>query len=211
MSDLSYWEKVHQEKYSQADWITKPTIFATEVIKYFPQSGRILELGAGQGQDSSYFAQHGYHVLATDFSLFAMDQAKKRLSADLSGLVDFQTVDLHNLLPFSPASFDVVYSHLALHYFTAERTQNLFNEIYTVLKPGGIFATLTNAVSDPEITGLQPIETGLYQIGDIQKRFFSTDTLLPFVKNFRIILLDNQGTTHKDKIKTLIRFVGKKP
>lgn len=210
MTSLTYWDKTHQEKYLHADWITKPTIFATQAIKYFPPRGKILDLGAGQGQDSLYFAQQGYEVLAMDFSAFALDQAKKRLAEDIKPHIDFQVVDLSQSLPYRSGSFDVVYSHLTLHYFTTHRTQDLFDEIYSILKPGGIFATLTNTIADPEIIGLQSIEDGLYQIGDIQKRYFSPQSLAPFVKKFTTLLLDNQGETHKDKIKTLIRFIGQK-
>lgn len=144
-------------------------------------------------------------VVACDFSQFALDQAKFRMNAE------FKLVDMNKPLEFQRESFDVVYSHLALHYFNHKRTQDLFDEIYDILKPGGIFATLTNTIDDPEVSESTLIEEGLYMtpVG-IQKMFFSIDTLAKFVSKFETILLDNRGETHKDPIKTLIRYVGQK-
>ena len=201
MDQRKYWDNTHLI-YSGKDWITKPTIFASQVVDYFPKSGTILELGAGQGQDSQYFVSLGYQVLATDFSDFALSKIKK---------INTQVVDLAQPLPFVPNSFDIVYSHLALHYFNAGRTQQLFDEIFTVLKSKGIFATLTNTIDDQEVKQGTRIEDDFYQIGDIKKHFFSVDSMRKLTAKFKTVLLDNHGETHKDKIKSLIRFVGQKP
>lgn len=204
MDTQQYWDQKH-DKYIEQDWIVKPTIFATQVIKYFPKGAMILELGCGQGQDTKYFIDNGFSVVACDFSQHALDQAKLRMSAD------FRQIDLSKPLNFQRESFDIVYSHLALHYFDQKRTEDLFNEIYEVLKPGGIFAAFTNTLDDPEVENSTFIEDGLYMtpVG-IQKRFFTTETFAKLVSKFEIIVLDNKGETHKDPIKTLIRFVGKK-
>ena len=45
------WSELHNN-YKKRDWINKPSIFAEQAIKYFPSSGKVLELGAGLGQDS---------------------------------------------------------------------------------------------------------------------------------------------------------------
>lgn len=210
MDTRIYWKNIHT-KYSKQEWITKPTIFATQAITYFPKAGNILELGTGQAQDAIYFAQQGHTVLATDFSSFALEKAKIRLPQELCSRVNFQDVDLSSPLPFAPESFDVVYSHLALHYFTNERTRALFNEIYSILKAGGVFATLTNTTQDPEISELTKIADDYYQAHEkIYKRFFSVDSMKQYTARFTTILVDNRGETHKDEIKTLIRYIGKK-
>lgn len=197
-----YWNGAHK-KYTQKDWITKPTIFATQVIKYFPKGAKILELGCGQGQDTKYLVDQGFSVVASDFSQFALDQIK-------DSRAEIKILDLNNPLPFKKESFDVVYSHLALHYFDKKRTQELFDEIYDVLKPGGIFATLTNTIEDPEVKDGKFIEPEYFEFETIKKRFFSVDSMRDFTKKFEPIILDAHGETHKDEIKTLIRFVGKK-
>lgn len=203
MTPQDYWQGAHQ-KYIIKDWITKPTIFATQVIKYFPKGARILELGCGQGQDTKYFIDNGFTVVAFDFSQFALDQAKLRVKTE------FKLVDMSKPLEIQRESFDVVYSHLALHYFDKNRTQELFDEIYDVLKPGGIFATLTNTIDDPEIKDGRLLEPEYYEFDTIKKRFLSTNSMREFTKKFEPIILDANGETHKDEIKTLIRLVGRK-
>src|SRR5260221_99184 len=154
--DKVYWQKTHA-KYLTFDWINKQTVFAQQIIKYFPKNGKILELGAGQGQDTIYFAEKGYDIVSCDLSEFALDLAEKKLPSNLKNKVQFKTLDFSNSLPFELNSFDIIYSHLALHYFDEARTQELFNEIYNILKPGGIFATLTNTVEDIETSELEKI------------------------------------------------------
>lgn len=202
----TFWQK-KLTKYSNEDWANKPSIFATQAINYFPKPGKILELGAGLGQDTIFFAQKGFNVTSTDL----IDLFTTQVPEDLKPNIDFQTLDLTNHLPFPPQSFDIVYSHLALHYFDKQRTQQLFNEIYEVLKPGGILAVLTNTIDDPETKQFEKLEDDYYQDpSGVKKRFFSSDSLKEFTSNFETILLDNKGETHKDEIKTLIRFIGKK-
>ena len=47
-----YWNKKHLEKYSKANWVSKPSIFAEQAVKFFPKVGKLLELGTGQGGDA---------------------------------------------------------------------------------------------------------------------------------------------------------------
>ena len=210
MNPNDYWNTKHQ-KYAQQDWITKPTIFATQAIKYFPSQAKILELGCGQAQDSIYFAQNGHTVFATDFSQTAIELANSKVPPDPKDKIIFQRLDLSQTLPFEPNQFDVVYSHLALHYFDSNRTQHLFDEIYQVLKPGGIFATLTNTMADPEVANSQKVEDEYFQNPEgLLKRFFTIQSMHKYTSKFTPLLLDDHGETHKDAIKTLIRFVGKK-
>jgi SAM-dependent methyltransferase len=209
MEPKQFWNEKHG-KYAQQDWITKPTIFATQVISYFPKSGKILELGCGQGQDTLYFLQHGFEVVACDFSQTALDFAKLRIPEEYRNKVEFKQLDMSTQLPFLTESIDVVYSHLALHYFDSHRTQALFNEIHTVLKPGGIFATLTNTIEDPEVGTAKKVDEEFFESGGINKRFFSVDSMGKYASKFELLILDAHGETHKDEIKTLIRLVGKK-
>lgn len=206
-----YWKKIH-ELYSKKDWINNTTIFAQFVVGYLPEQGKLLDLGAGQGQDSRYFAKLGYNVISTDISELALKLSEEKAKND--GLnMEFMEVDIANKLPFEDNSFDVVYSHLALHYFTGEKTKGIFQEIFRVLKPQGILASLFNTIEDAETTNpsYAPIEKDYYKSPEgLLKRYFSVD----YLKNvtgelFTPVVLDSQGETYKDEIKSLIRFIGR--
>ena len=203
---------MHQ-KYSAHGLGVKPTKFAHEVLEHLPKSGYLLDLGAGQGQDSRLFAQHGFKVTTTDFTPAPLQISKKL--ADTEGLeMTFQEVDVSKKLPFEDKTFDVVYSHMALHYFDKETTQRMFSEISRILNPNGVFATLLNTVEDSETTNpdFKEVEKDLFENpAGILKRYFSVESMRDLTHDyFDEVLLDNQGKTYKDEIETLIRFVGKK-
>ena len=65
---IEYWNKTHKEKYSKTEWAHKPSIFATQAIKFFPNTGKLLEIGTGQGGDANFFQSLGYEITATDYS-----------------------------------------------------------------------------------------------------------------------------------------------
>ena len=208
MRTTNYWQNQHQ-KYSIANWITKPTIFAQQTIGLFPKNGKLLELGAGQGQDSRFFNQNNFKVTSTDFCQNALNISQNR-SPDLN--IDFQNIDLTKKLPFADSSFDIIYSHLALHYFNQKDTQKLFKKIYRILKKDGIFATLVNTINDSEVIESKEIEKEYFlsPVG-IKKRFFSINYFHQLIENqYNILILDEKGETYKDENKDLIRFVGKK-
>lgn len=207
-----FWDKKH-DKYATQDWITKPTIFATEAIRFFPKNGKILELGCGQGADSIHFAKNGYEVLATDFSPNAIELAKKQTPAELKDKIHYSVEDIKQPLN-SGQSFDIIYSHLSLHFFDQERTMKLFDEIYQLLKPSGIFATIVNSLNDPETKVFKPIGPEYFEDAEGQtKRYFSVESLSKLTSKYKTLLLDDKGETWKDKMKGvhgLIRFVGQK-
>lgn len=211
MSD-NVWSDLHKT-YEQQDWIDKPSIFAEQAIKYFPKSGRVLELGAGQAQDGCFFASMGYDVTATDIEDSALELATKKAS-DKSVKIATEKVDLREELPFEDQSFDVVYAHLSLHYFDHETTTRLFGEIQRVLKAGGVLAFLTNSVNDPEYKTGEELEPDYFQIDKTAKRYLSEKTAREFGQWFDINLVDELGETYKDNDKgvhNLVRFIGKKP
>jgi len=205
----NYWNRTHTEKYSKTDWVTKPSIFAEQCVEFFPQTGTLLEIGTGQGGDAEYFQSLGYKVTATDYSDEALKIAKARAKN-----VNFMNVDTAAGFPFDNESFDIVYSHMALHYFDAKVTEKVFRDIHRILKQGGIFATITNTMNDPEKEEYNYIELelGYYQDPQgIKKRYFSVDDMGRFTEGlFEPVLLDAKGRTYKDSDPDLTRFVGKK-
>lgn len=200
----SVWQELHTN-YQQQEWVAKPSLFAETVAFYLPQCGKIVELGAGHGQDSAFFAKRGLEVVSTDIETAALE-------ANLPG-IKVQKLDLSEKMPFADSSFDGVYAHLSLHYFTAEKTSAIVSEIERILKPGGLFAFLANSTDDPEYNTGEKIESDFFLIGKVTKRYFSEEFTRRLTQNFQTVLLDNQGETYKDRAKgihNLIRYIGYK-
>jgi len=215
MEDKSrqFWEE-KLKSYNTKDWIDRPSIFIQEAVHYFPNDGKVLELAAGQGQDSRYLAKQGYKVTCTDRSDFGLAEAQRK--AELEGVdVKFAKVDLAEPLPFSDGELDVVYAHMGLHYFTNEHTRKLFEEIGRVLKSGGVFAGLFNTIKDPDLLNKEfekiednysyEVETGL------KKRYFTIEETKLFIQGiFEPLILDEEGRTYKDGDLGLIRLIARK-
>lgn len=211
MNKNNQWDKLHKH-YSNQDWIEKPNIFAEEVLEHFPKDGKILCLGDGQGQDGRFFASKGYEVYSTDISEEAQNKNKEKIQEQKLKKITVEKLDLREKFPYEDATFDIVYAHLSLHYFTEDVTKSIFKEIKRVLKGGGLVAVFTNSVNDPEFNTGKRIEQELFEIEGIQKRFFSVYSMDYFAQDFQVVLLDDKGKTFKDEDKgvhNLVRFVGK--
>jgi len=207
------WSDLHKS-YQGQDWIDKPSLFAAQAIEFFPSHGKVLELGAGLAQDSHFFAEAGYEVVATDIEQTAIDVDRRKMTADVRERVELKQMDMRDHFPFEDNSFDVVYAHLSLHYFHKHATQDIFSEIARVLKPGGVLAFLVNSKSDPEYNTGTLLEPDFFLIRQVTKRFFSVDTVQEYIEDkFETKLLDDKGETYMDSVKGvhhLIRFIGKR-
>lgn len=94
-------------------------------------SQRLLEIGAGTGQDSMFFAEHQLDVVATDLSPAMVERCRAK------GL-DAHVVDILNL-DFPAGSFDAAYAmNCLLHVPNADLPASL-EAIARVLRPGGLF------------------------------------------------------------------------
>lgn len=212
MNTEDIWNAKH-EKYKNQSWINNPNIFAKEAVQYFPKEGKILELGAGQGQDTRFFAENGYKVVSTDISPEALSFSKEKITINIKKNIEIKQMDTSKKFPFDSDEFDIVYAHLALHYFDMKTTEKIVKEISRVLKPNGIIAILTNSCTDPEYGQGEEIEKDYFFVDGKNKRFFNTESIKSLFSDFKVVLADSLGETYKDSEKgvhNLIRFVGKK-
>lgn len=205
------WTNLHTI-YSKEDWIHKPSIFAEQAMEYFPETGTILEIGAGHGQDGFYFASRGYDIVSTDLETASLEANISDTDEQIQERISIKQLDLRKPFQFNE-KFDVVYAHLSLHYFDQKTTERIFNDIYEVLKPNGILAFFTNSVDDPEYGLGKELEEHFFDIDGVLKRYFSTEEAKKFAHRFKPLLVDNDGETYKDIAKGvhhLIRFIGQK-
>jgi SAM-dependent methyltransferase len=92
---------------------------------------RLLEIGAGPGQDSAYFQDEGFAVVAADLSPAMVELCRsKGIEAHV---MDF----LH--LDFPAGSFDAVYAMNCLLHVPNADLPTVLVSIRSVLRPGGLF------------------------------------------------------------------------
>ena len=117
------------------------------LISEVPQASlQILDLGCGNGHLLALLLAHCPNAtgIGLDFSPTMLKEAKKQF-------VDNSRVTLieHNLdhpLP-NIGVFDVVASSFAIHHCHDERKETLYQEIWKVLEPGGVFCNLEHVAS----------------------------------------------------------------
>lgn len=202
MSDTQqYWSK-KIAKYTTEPWAELPSIFLEEIAEHLPASGKVLELGCGVGNDGLWLATKGFDVTQTDLGDYRRAEAKQ---------LPFIELDMHQPLQVEQ-TFDVVYAHLSLHYFSSERTVVLFEEIKNLLNPNGILAFIVNSKDDPEYIDSNKNDDYIEVDGE-GKRFFDVESALKYCEGMEVLLADNKGTVHKDNakgVKGLIRIVCRK-
>lgn len=93
----------------------------------------VLEVGCGIATDGARFAQSGAAYTGLDQSETARTIAEARFAA--LGLQGRFVEGDATALPFSDASFDLVFSHGVIHHIDA--TETAIAEIHRVLRPGG--------------------------------------------------------------------------
>ncbi|MFB4292950.1 class I SAM-dependent methyltransferase [Nonomuraea sp. ATR24] len=96
-----------------------------------PDGGKLLEIGAGTGQDSVYFRDHGLDVVAVDLSPEMVARCREK------GL-DARVMDFLGL-DFAPGSFDAVYALNCLLHVPDRDLPAVLEAIHRVMRPGGLF------------------------------------------------------------------------
>jgi ubiquinone/menaquinone biosynthesis C-methylase UbiE len=106
-----------------------------EFADFAAAKGRtVLEIGVGLGADHQRFAEAGADLVGIDLTLRAVAHTRRRLALfNLRSALS--TGDAENLA-FRSNEFDCVYSWGVLHH--SPNTQRAIDEVYRVLKPGGV-------------------------------------------------------------------------
>ena len=114
-------------------------MYAEKKEVLFPRNSRVLDVAGGFGVDSMFFLEHNHTVTLLDISSVAIEGAKDTATERL--LDDrFQTclVELgKERIALEDDSVDVVYSRLGLQYFNKNTTEDIFKELFRILKKDG--------------------------------------------------------------------------
>ena len=103
-----------------------------------PLSGRsVLDVGAGLGESSVYFALQGARVTSTDLSPSMVDTAARL--AERHQVTIETVISAGENLQVASGAFDIVYIANTIHHVTNKPA--LFQQMRRALKPGGVFVS----------------------------------------------------------------------
>jgi SAM-dependent methyltransferase len=202
------WDRKHAE--GQHDFFAgEPSELATKAVSYMHDEGSVLELGCGNGRDARFYASKGYTVIATDLSDVAI---RKCVEAKTLPTLEFRVLDIRNKLPFESESFDGVSSMLALHYYSDEVTKEVFDEIYRVLKSGGVFAFSCKSRDEKRTNDATEIEPNIFvDKGGHVLHLFSKEYVLELLGDrFEVIQLDEKEAFYTNRYSTEVQCIARK-
>ena len=143
------WQSIeHAAAYLQrADRVPHRSTGEAVLLEELPSEvGRVLDLGSGDGRLLALVlaARPGASGVALDFSPPMLQQ----LAARFQSRPGVEIVE-HNLEQPLPAlgTFDVVVSSFAIHHVVDERKRTLYQEIWSILEPGGVFCNLEHVAT----------------------------------------------------------------
>jgi SAM-dependent methyltransferase len=189
------WNKVY--KSDNSFFGVEPSNFALLCFNHMKANNvkKVLELGAGHGRDTIFFASNGIEVDALDYSSVAIDILNK-IAKEKRLPIKLQTFDVKKPLPFPDGYFDAVYSHMLFNMrFSVDELHFIFSEIRRVLKPkkGLNFFSVRNH-NDKSYGKGREADKGIYDINGFQIRFFTDKEIqdLTSTEGYEILLIKEQ-------------------
>jgi len=165
-----------------------PSIAAKKALKIFKieKINRVVELGAGLGRDTIYFAKNSIHVEALDYSPSGIKIINQKINQNnFSNLVNTKILDVRKTLPFEDNSIDGFYSHmLYCMALTTSDLENLNKEIHRVLKPGGINIYTVRHTNDGDFKKGVQIAGDMYENDGFIVHFFSKNKINSLMNGF---------------------------
>ena len=193
---LNHQRKQWEHAFAKRDdmFTSNPSDPAEKAAELFRKEGKtkILELGAGQGRDTIFFARNGYEVHALDYSESGLSAIRKK--AEEGGFAEHVMTKQHDVrdkLPFDDETFDGCYSHMLFCMaLTTAELEFLCAEVGRVLKPGGLNIYTVRHTGDAHYgTGIHRGED-MYEVGGFIVHFFSKEKVEHLAKGFEIVSVD---------------------
>ena len=178
----------------------EPSIPAKKALNFFKEKkiNNIIELGAGLGRDSIFFAKNNIKIQALDYSSSGIEIINHKIKKDnLSNYISTKLFDVREKLPFKDNSIDACYSHmLYCMALTIDDLQKLNNEIHRILKPNGLNIYTVRHTNDGDYKNGKHIGEDLYENDGFIVHYFSEEKVNSLLNGFKNIALEKfeEGT-----------------
>jgi len=113
--------------------------------KYLKDSDIVLDYGCGTGTTSCELANHVKEIHAIDISSKMIDIAKEKAVVGKVENINFLQTDIFDKI-YNNESFDIILTFNILH--TVCNPQDVTQRIYELLKPEGLFISITPCLRD---------------------------------------------------------------
>jgi len=193
-----HWEKNFSNKPEMFG--LEPSLSAIKALEIFKKKkiNNIIELGAGLGRDSIFFAKNKIKTEALDYSSSAITTINNKIKKNnLSNYISTKLFDVRKTLPFKDSSIEACYSHmLYCMALTTNDLKKLNNEIQRILKPGGFNIYTVRHTDDGDFKNGIHRGENLYENDGFIVHYFSKEKVNSFLNGFKNISLEQfeEGT-----------------
>jgi len=163
----------------------------------------LLDLGCGDGRDSIYFSNKGIKVTALDFSESGINKLKNQNSK-----IDCIFEDIKNI-NLGENSFDVIYAHLSLHYFDDETTDKIFDNLFRILRKGGLIFIKCKSVDDVLCGQGEKVGENMWK-KRYTRHFVTKEYMTENLKKFKIIKVKKTSSIYHEYKSAFIEAVATK-
>ena len=188
-----HWENNFQSKPEMFG--LEPSNAAIRTLKNFKEKKikKIVELGAGLGRDTIFFAKNLIHVTALDYSPTAIKIINKKvLENKLSSFITTKMLDIRRKLPFEDNSVEACFSHMLYCMALSNLDlKNLNNEICRIIKPGGINVYTVRHIEDGDYKNGIHRGENLYENDGFIVHFFSREKIKQTAEGFNITNIES--------------------
>ncbi|MEG4056267.1 MULTISPECIES: class I SAM-dependent methyltransferase [unclassified Microcoleus] len=95
---------------------------------------KVLHRCCGSGQTKQFLVQYFQDVTGLDASPLSLQRSRKNVPS-----ANYYLEAFAESMPFPDCQFDLVHSSVAMHEMQRAQLRQIFQEVYRVLKPGGLF------------------------------------------------------------------------
>ena len=191
-----------QSQYWEKNFLSKPEMFglkpskaAEDTLKILQKKNikKIVELGAGLGRDTIFFAKKSIHVSALDYSPTAIKTMNKKIQGSLlSNFISTKVFDVRKKLPFGDNSVEACFSHmLYCMALSVAELKYLNSEICRILKSGGINIYTVRHTGDGDYKNGTYIGEDLYENDGFIVHFFSEEKVRQIADGFSILNIES--------------------
>ena len=191
-----------QSQHWESNFSSKPEMFgfepsysAKKALDLFKKNNitNIIELGAGLGRDTIFFAQNGIYVHAIDYSLSATNIIKKRSKENnLDAFIKVENYDIRKKLNCDNENFQACYSHMLFCMaLTNQDLKDLNQEIFRILKKDGFNIYTVRNHTDGDFKKGKHRGEDMYEMNGFIVHYFSQYKIKNLLDGFTNISIEN--------------------